>query len=791
MKIGNVLSFVLCATLPLFAQKGAIQGHVVDQTTLQPLIGANIVVKDTPMGASTDMDGLYEIEAVPVGIYILEISYMGYQKQTLPSVVVKTNRTTRVNASLSMDVVEGDAVTVTAGYFSKNEESPVSALSLNHEEIRRSPGAREDVSRMIQNMPGVNMSHDDRNDLIVRGGSPTEVLFMIDHFEVPNPNHFGTQGASGGPISMVNNEFIENVDFSSGGFGAAYGQKLSGVMAIQFREGSRERMHGKLNLDFGGAGGFVEGPLNKGKGSYLLGFHRSYLELIKQYVAEDGLPIYTNMQGKIVYDLNPSNQLNLLFLGGDDKIFLHDDFDIDHFETGVMDTVDYDDPVDFKTRQYMAGINLRTFWHPRLYSIFSVSHTYNHFHTKVWDRRLAGFRTVDNDFESKEQVLKQVYYTNQSVEEVSHFKSDWTWSLPNHDALSFGTYIKILQFDHDITYHPIYEDRPDLYGQNPSPILISMNQEPTQKFGSYLNYKLDLGRRVIINTGVRYDEFKLLKDRNISPRLSLSFNATHRLTLNAGAGRYYQSPEFIYISGNPNNRNTLKEIGADHLVAGFDYLLTENTRFTCEGYYKTYFDYPVVNKPGYEMVSMANVGADFGADGMYELGSRGKGKVKGVDLMIQKKVVDHIWGLASYSFSDIQHTALDNMYRPGKFDNRHVLSLVLGFRLSKKHEFSFKYRYAGGTPYTPFDDVASKAADTGVLDLTRLNDLRYDDYQRLDLRYDSRDFYEHFTLISYMSIENVFDQKNPTNAYWDNRANRTAFDNQVGRFFVGGFSVEF
>ena len=354
MKIGKILFFVLCTTLPLLAQKGAIRGHVVDQTTLQPLVGANIVIKDTPMGASTDMDGLYEIEAVPVGIYILEISYMGYQKQTLPSVVVKTNRTTQVNASLSTDVVKGDAVTVTAGYFSKNEGSPVSALSLNHEEIRRSPGAREDVSRMIQNMPGVNMSDDDRNDLIVRGGSPTEVLFMIDHFEVPNPNHFGTQGASGGPISMVNNEFIENVDFSSGGFGAAYGQKLSGFMDIRFREGSRQRMHGKLNLDFGGAGGFVEGPLNNGKGSYLLGFHRSYLELIKKYVAEDGLPIYTNMQGKIVYDLNPSNQLNMLFLGGDDKILMHDDFNIDHFETGVMDTVDYDDPVDFKTRQYMA-----------------------------------------------------------------------------------------------------------------------------------------------------------------------------------------------------------------------------------------------------------------------------------------------------------------------------------------------------------------------------------------------------------------------------------------------------
>lgn len=277
----------------------------------------------------------------------------------------------------------------------------------------------------------------------------------------------------------------------------------------------------------------------------------------------------------------------------------------------------------------------------------------------------------------------------------------------------------------------------------------------------------------------------------MAPRMGVSLKATHRLTLNAGAGRYFQMPELLNLTGHENNKKVLKEIGSDHLIAGFDYLLTEDTRLTGEVYHKNYFRYPVIATPGYEMVSMANVGADFGSDGSYELVSKGKGKVEGVDVMIQKKVVDHVWGLVSYSYSDIRHKALDDVYRAGKFDNKHVLNAVLGFRFNKGFEFSMKYRYAGGTPYTPYDEAASRKADTGVMDLTRINDNRYDAYQRLDIRLDQREFYKRFTLISYMSIENVFDQQNEINAHWDNRKNCLAFNKQTGRYFVGGMSIEF
>ncbi len=781
-----ILAFLYTDTI---AQNGEIRGRVMDETGRIPLQDANVMIKETVWGAATDKNGYYIINNIPVGIYNISFSYVGYNKIMVTDVVVKSGKIITVNADLKLNVAEGEIVTVTAGYFQKPDDAPVSVSSLNHEEIRRSPGAREDVSRMIQNFAGVNPGSDDRNDLIIRGGSPTEVLFVIDNIDIPNPNHFATQGATGGPISLINMEFIENVKFMAGGFTAPYGHKLSGAVDIKLREGSRNEYNGKLDLSFGGAGGYLEGPVNNGRGSFLIGAHRSYLDLFKSVLNYDGVPIYSNIQGKAVYDLNRNNRISLIVMGGTDKIEIIEDNDADDFRAGVVDTVEYDDPTDFRSEQLTGGVNLRTFWNKNLYSNLSVSFSHYGFSTDVTEKSISAIRDENNNLNNEKEIKRASVYKNESTESVTTIKNDFFWSLPGNNGLSFGVYGKNYTFNHEIKIFPYYPDRPDKYGVLPDTEIISRNQKDIYKTGGYINLKKYLGKKLLLNIGGRYDYFSMLEEGNFSPRIGFRYSASPRISFNAGAGRYFQNPEFINITGDTQNKYALKDMGADHIITGMEYLLTGTTRFTLETYYKRYFNYPVVDESGYEMISLANTGSDYGSTGSNRLSSKGEGRAYGIETMIQKKVTGHLYGLVSYSYSEIKHKALDGILRPGTFDNRHVANILLGCRINKKYEISLKWRYAGGRPYTPYDYNSSVKEGRGVLDLNRINENRYKDYSRLDLRFDTRDFFSKFTLISYTSIENIFDTKNILTTYWRNGKQR--YNHQTGRFFVGGVSVEF
>ncbi|MEJ2056130.1 MAG: TonB-dependent receptor, partial [Calditrichaceae bacterium] len=346
---------------------------------LQPLAGVNVQIQDTTLGAATDEDGYYKITKIPVGLYTIKISYMGYETQIIPNITIKTNKAAYVNSRLSVETLESEAIMVTTGYFDQTDDAPVSMQSISYEEVRRAAGSSEDVCRMLQNFAGVNLTSDDRNDLIIRGGSPTEVLYTVDQIEIPNPNHFGTQGATGGPITMLNNEFIDKVRFMSGAFNATYGHKLSGSMDIELREGNREGYNGKIDLGISGAGRFIEGPVNNGKGSFLFGVHRSYLDLFENMLDYGGIPVYSNAQGKAVYDFTNNQQFELLFIGGDDYIDMKHEIEIDDYSVGTIDTVTYSD-IDFRSRQFTLGVTLRSIWNKNFYTYLIASHSYNKFY---------------------------------------------------------------------------------------------------------------------------------------------------------------------------------------------------------------------------------------------------------------------------------------------------------------------------------------------------------------------------------------------------------------------------
>lgn len=786
----TLLFMVLTGLTAAFGQTGSIRGTVLDGESRRPVPGASVLIKDTPLGAAADTAGNYFIQSVPVGSYRVEFVCVGYEKRTMTDVIVKSNRTAFVNADMSVKAVQGQAVNVSAGYFKTSAAEPVSVHSLNYEEIRRAPGAREDVSRMLQNLPGVNPTSDDRNDLVIRGGSPTEVLFMMDRIEIPNPNHFGTQGATGGPISMINTEFVENMTFMSGGFTSEYGGRVSGAMDIRLREGNRFAYNGKADLSFGGAGGYLEGPLGNGKGSFLVGLHRSFLDALTNVMNYGGTPIYSNTQGKIVYDLNSRNRVSFQWLGGDDRIKIGYEVEKNDFPVGRPDTADYQ-KVDFRSRQLTSGVNWRSFWADNFYTQATLSHSYNRFFTDVNGVGIAAENT-DGKLINRSKVYETGVYDNTSTENISIARLDADWQINGKGSLSFGGTVKLNRFDHDITYVPLHPDRPDAFGQKPLPLGIAIRQETTPKSGAYANLKTRPFNRMTINLGGRVDHFSLLGETSFSPRVNASYDASERIEFHGGVGRYFQDPEFIFITSDPSNRGSLRDIQCDHFIGGMNILLAPSTRLTLEVFRKNYDRYPVSADSGYEMISTANTGSEYGSNGFSgKLASLGQGKATGVELLLQKKMSDKVYGLASYSHSVVRHKALDNVYRDGAYDNRNVFNLVFGWRKSRSWEFSAKWRYAGGTPYTPYDREASILANEGRLDLSRVNESRYPDYHRLDLRVDHREYYKKGSLVEYFSIENVYGRQNVLNGFWSNRKQGMDFNYQTGFFIIGGVSYEF
>ncbi|MBN2426470.1 MAG: TonB-dependent receptor [Calditrichaceae bacterium] len=775
-----------------FCQTGSIQGQIFDAANRSPLAGVNITVEDINAGAATDEAGRYIIKKIPVGIYTIHVVYMGYQEKIIPDIVVKSNQICYVNTELSVSIIDGETITVSSGYYAEPYYTPVSMYSLSQEEIRRSPGAREDISRVLQNMAGVNFTSDDRNDLVVRGGSPTEVLFLVDDMEIPNPNHFGTQGGTGGPINLINAELIDDVFFMAGGFTSQYGSKSSAVVGIKLRQGNRQAYNGKLDLSFGGVGGYLEGPLNKGQGSFVIGFHRSFLELFEDVFGYNGVPVYSNIQGKLDYDLSNLHKMSILIIGGDDKIDIGYEIDADDFKPNQIDTVGYD-PIIFSSRQLIGGINLHSYWSNQFYTTTSLYHVYSRFDTDVNYHEIAGIHYTGNDkLQEQQKISEKNQFYNKSTEQISAFNLTGNWQYNENHLLTFGGYVKLNQFTHDMGYNPPYINNYDDYGQLETPAFVDIRQEVTPKLGAFLNYNFRFWERFTLNAGLRYDYFKLIGSHSVDPRASLKYIISERLTFRTGMGIYHQNPEFIFITSHSENKNNLKDIQSNHFIAGLDYLLTPSIRLNIDVYHKDYSDYPVSADSGYSMLSTANSGADYGGNSLMDrLISKGKGRCSGFEVMLQKRMADKTYGAVSYSYSKIEHAALDGIYRRGGFDNRHVLNTVFGYRINEAWELSCKWRYAGGRPYTPFNRETSIIAGEGRLDLQRINANQYPDYHRLDIRADHREFYEKLTITTYLSVENIYDRKNVLSHYWNKTQQKTAFNYQTSLFFIGGVMIEF
>lgn len=733
---------LLFVTLMLHAQSpvGSLEGKVLDAGTQAPLVGVNVLVGGTALGAVTGPDGRYVIPAVPVGSYTLHFRLIGYAAAAEPDVIVRPKRLSVVNAELAESVLESEQVTVTAGFFRRDDVQMMNAVGLSREEIRRAPGSGGDVSRIIMGMPSVAKVNDQSNALIVRGGSPLENAFYIDGIEVPNINHFPTQGATGGPIGMVNVDLIDEVNFHTGGFAPAYGGRMSSILDIRFREGNRREFDGQLDLNIAGFGGVAEGPLGD-RGSYLLSVRRSYLDLVMSMfdVGTTVAPNYGDVQGKVVLDLSPSHTLSVVGLFGDD----HNAPDLEAARENDMLAYGRQD-----IYQGAAGAVWRALWGTDAYSVTTL-----------------GYLSSSFDEEFTETSTGILLMRNRSAERTVSLRSTLHLTLSPAHALEVGAEAKRMMNGYDNAYGA--SGQAD--GTPTAAAAVSSDIAATAA-GLSVNWSVKPFAPLTVTLGTRADWFSANDRVTVSPRASLALFIDELTTFRVSSGIYRQNLPLLLLAQEPSNAS-LPDPYAVHYIAGIDRLLTEDTKLTLEYYLKEYYDYPVdPADPALFLVDEV-----FYRYGFFlshgPLSSAGRARSQGVELTLQKKLASDLYGMASVALFRSEYRGADGVRRDRVFDNRVIVSAEGGYKPNSEWEFSARWIYAGGTPYTPFDMARSQMLKRGVFDAARINDARYPAYHSMNVRFDKRFHFESSNLVLYLSAWNVYDRKNVASYFWNEREN--------------------
>ena len=743
-------------------QIGEINGIVIDKKSQLPIPHVNISILKTKFGSVTDSIGVFQIKNIPVGVYHIRSSSIGFKTSVKNDIVVVTSKSKKIIFELEEEIFEINETVVSANLFSKSNEDVASVHKLNAEEIRRSPGAAEDIIRLIQSLPGVSFTGDNKNDLIVRGGSPAENLTIVNGIEFPNINHFSMLGTSSGNVSMIDVKFIDEVNFYSGGFSSKYGDKLSSVTDINLREGDRKKISGGGDLSMAGLGFFAEGPINKGIGAWILSYRKSYVDLLVDAIGLTAVPKYQDLFTKLDYDLNEKNKLSFFAFGGIDKIdFLTSDSEINFFE-GILS----------KNNQYIIGLNWKYLFSNNGFSNFSISHSsYNYFVTQS-------------------DMIEEVLYKNISWEKDFNLKYDLTYKLTRESELNFGFGLKRNNFKHNLF---LQTDTIDYITEN-GIFKNIIGWDITKKdFGIkseiFGNYNLILNEKLKFNFGLRYDYFNYIKNNStVSPRGSISYQSESDVTLSFTLGKYYQWPVYSWLTITDYNLN-LKPLESNHLIFSYEKLIEDDKKFTVEFYNKDYKNYPVLLNNKYFILIDAGTGfSDNIADSSE---SEGVGYSRGVDIFFQKKLQENFYGLLSYSFSHTKFKAIEGNFRRGSYDNRHVLTLIVGYKKSADIEFSMKFKFASPRPFTPFDENLSKNYQFGVPNNLKLNADEYPSYHRLDLRFDKWYFFKNMTIVTFFELENVYNRKNIYTYFWNNKKNKRDEVYQWAFLPVGGFRIEF
>lgn len=723
-----------------FAQKGEVRGIVSDAKNNDPIPFANIIVDGTTIGSTSDLDGNFIITGLEPGYINLRVSYVGYQTNLSSDILISNSNIPFIEIGLEPSQNELNEVVVRVDFLKKTEEAPLSMQSIGTKQIEGNAGSNRDISRVIQSFPGVGSTPAFRNDVIIRGGGPSENRFFLDGVEIPVLNHFSTQGASGGPVGIINADFIQTVNFYSGSFPAAKYNALSGILDFKLKEGSKDKTNFQASVGASEAAFTVDGPIGN-KTSYIFSVRRSYLQLLFSAIGLPFLPTFNDYQFKLKTNFNPKNQLTIISLGSLDQLSLN---------TGIEDP-------DAGQQYQLAQIPVNNQWS------YTIGGVYKHFfdngyHTLVMSRNMLNnefYKYPDND-ESKDKI-----FDYKSRESENKFRYELNYQK-NGFKYHFGVNTEYAEYENQTMQQVYLEDSLFTLNYNTNINVI--------KYGlSGQVSKTILKNRLLVSLGLRSDgnnyNSKMTNLMNqLSPRLALSYSLTDQVKLNAGIGRYYQQPTYTTLgfrnnAGTLMNKETAEYIGANHYNIGAEYRFNAPMTLSVEGFYKDYFQYPIDLVTG---SSLANSGAEYSSvAGAVPAVFTGSGEAIGLEVL-QRINFTTFNLLASYTYVRSKFTDINNDLLPSSWDSKHLLTLTGSKQFKKNWRAGFKWRFVGGLPYTPYDMETSANVDAwdargqAYYNFDETNSLRYDSFHQLDLRIDKNYFFDNWSLMLYLDVQNVY-----------------------------------
>ena len=719
-----------------------IKGTVIDKASRQPLEFINVLILGLGRGAVTDAEGHFNIQEVPPGIYRLQASAVGYKTVLTPEYIVSTKDLT-IQIETEENLTELEGVTVTASPFRRDLESPVGLRIIGLQEIEKSPGANRDISRIVQSYPGVAFSPAGyRNDLIVRGGSPSENRFYLDGVEIPNINHFSTQGASGGPVGIINADLVREVNFYTGAFPADKGNSLSSVLDFKLRDGDMERNSLKATLGASEVSLASNGHLGK-KTSYLVSVRQSYLQFLFDMLGLPFLPTFTDAQFKLKTRFNTTNELTVLGLGGIDNMKLNTKLDGEKAEYILT---------------YLPKIQQETFTLGAVYRHYAgahvqsvvISHSYlNNRNTKY----------LNNDESSAENLSLKL----RSVEQETKFRIENASTFGNW-KVNLGANLDYSQYT-NTTFQRVYIDggktfdyhtylgfwRWGLFGT------ISY-ATPDERFTTSLGVRTDANN---FSSGM-----KGMSDQ-LSPRLSLSYRLTDGVYLSGNAGLYYQLPPYTGLGFKDNNgklvNKYLRYMRVSQESIGLSWRPRNTFELSIEGFYKKYDKIPFSIVDG---IPLACKGNDYGVIGNEALSSTSQGRAYGAEILMK-------WLIAKKRNLSSSFTLFKSEYRNNKeseyiasaWDNRYIFNMSGTYNFPHNWSLGMKISCIGGAPYTPYDiDKSSlvtawNAQGRPYYDYGQYNTGRLPAFGQLDVRVDKTFYLKRCMLGFYIDLQNVTNSK--------------------------------
>ena len=773
-KLLSSIFLLFCLSISLlFAQTarvGVISGKVIDKNTQQVLVGVGVQVDGSQTGTTTDLEGNFNL-TVSVGSINLKASIVGYLSLTKYNVVVTSGNANTLTFELEEEKKTLDEVVIKtnrASAAATTLETPNSIQRLSTEEIRSNPGGNFDISKVIQSLPGVGGTTSGggfRNDIIIRGGAPNENVYYLDGVEIPVINHFSTQGSAGGPVGMLNVSFVENVTLASSSFDARYDNALASVFQIKQRSGNPERFQSNIRLSASELAVTTEGPLSK-KTTFLASARRSYLQFLFKLIDLPIRPDYWDFQFKTSTKLSPKTTLTTLGLGAIDEFGFAVPKKSTPENTYVLRSV----PI-IEQWNYTVGVALKRLIENGYVNIALSRNMFNNSlnryedqETKLESQRILG--SVSQEIENKLRV------------DVNKFINGWKFA--------YGGSAQFVKYNNDFNSRIRNEIRAANGTIIQPAVRVQFNTAiDFFRFGAFAQVsKGFLDNKLNLSGGIRTDMNSFINNgmnplNTLSPRVALAYSLNDKWTINASVGRYFKMPIYTVLgfrdaAGQLVNKDN-KYINSNHYVLGLEYLPKTTTRFTLEGFYKRYNDYPVSVRDG---ISLANQGGDFGAIGNERTTSIGKGKAFGFEVLVQQKLVKNTFAVLSYTFVRSEFSGANNVLLPSAWDNRHLISGLFGQKLKRNWELGIRYRYAGGGPFTPFDLAASQrnylSLGTGILDNSQLNSQRLGSFNQLDFRIDKKWNYSRATLDLYLDLQNMLGFKNPSTPRYTFKQNEDA-----------------